>query len=287
MSKVKVVKKHLFDITPAAALLNLDTAKLFLATYVEPELSPIDQFFENTNKINLILANNAGPLSETMGSMILLGYMSAVESYLRALFRGIINIDEVARRKAESLTVTFAAAMHHTRPLMPEALLESVSLSSKKNIIDCMSTLLGISSIQDKDFLKALDEFAKIVEIRHCCVHRFGKLGSQNAQKLGLNDHSNLLEKPFQPDANSLSHISNSIRSIVCSINSTIFKKLMERMAVKNTEKSYSYSMTWNLTMDKKYFKPYYQLFVSKASAGPQLQLTTAYNQFRDVYKCD
>lgn len=283
--KKQIQKQYLFDITPATAIRELDTSLLFEKNYVEPALSPIDQFIENTNKINLILANHPLPFPDAMGSLILLGYMSAVESYLRALFRGIINIDEVARKRVESLSVTFAAAIHHTIPLMPEALLESTSLSSKYNILKCAEDLLWITNLTDKDLQKALDEFAKIVEIRHCCVHRFGKLGSQNAQRLGLDDHSILLEKPFQPDLNSLSQISTSIRSIVHAINSTIFKKLMERIAKKDAKRPYSFTLTWNLTKDKKYFKPYYDLFASQGATGAPANLNSAYQQFKAVYK--
>lgn len=273
------------DITPSTAIMNIATASLFNQNFIEPSKSPIDQFIDNTNSINVLLGAHVNSLTESVSSLIILGYMSAVESYFRALFRGVINTDEVARRKVETKTVSFAAAIHHSLPLLPEALLESVSFSSPKNIKDSIVDLLGINQLQDKDFAKALEEFGKIVEIRHCCVHRFGRLGSQNAQKLGLSNHSMLFEKPFAPDYQTLTQLALTLRSVVLTINNTVYKKLLERIANSETVGEYSFVPSWNFTKDRAWFSKYYNLFSQSHGPASSPSMKAAYDNFRISYR--
>jgi hypothetical protein len=98
-------------------------------------------------------------------------------------------------------------------------------------------------------------------------------------------DHSALLEKPFQPDQRSLAQISTSLRSIVQAINSTIYKKLMDRIVKRDAARPYSFTFTWNLTRDKKHYKPYYDLFASSTPTSGPADLAAAYYELKAFYK--
>ncbi len=71
----------------------------FDQTYVEPNKSPIDNYFEKTDDLNkLFTYHDAAVVSiplvsvfpnQTLHNLILLGYVSVVESYFRELIRKI------------------------------------------------------------------------------------------------------------------------------------------------------------------------------------------------------
>src|SRR4051812_27916686 len=79
-------------------LIPLSTHPMFDSTHTLGEVSPIDEFIENSNSLNLIYVRGL-EISRELGVVVLLGYMSAVESYFRAMVSGLINIDECTRRR--------------------------------------------------------------------------------------------------------------------------------------------------------------------------------------------
>ena len=52
-----------------------------------------------------------------------------------------------------------------------------------------------------------LGHFSKVCQLRHCIVHRFGRLGSKNMIELGLTEHKNYLEKPLKLNFDQLNAI--------------------------------------------------------------------------------
>lgn len=93
-------------ITSLQAITPLDTKSLFVPVPPTVTPSPIDQFIANTNAINRIYLA-ATTMHAELGTLVLLGYMSAVESFFRALIRGLINVDVHTRLIAEPLAVSF------------------------------------------------------------------------------------------------------------------------------------------------------------------------------------
>lgn len=79
-------------------------------------------------------------------NMILLGCVSAVESYIRKILRSIINMDSCSRKKCESQTLTYGAAISHQnkKEMLPEALLEGYSFANGKNIKDTIKAFLDV-----------------------------------------------------------------------------------------------------------------------------------------------
>lgn len=231
-------------ITSSAVISSIDTSKYFMSTYLEPNASPIDQYFENNKTLNLIALT--GNFSNEKAAIVILGYMSAVESYLRAIFRGTIVIDEYAQKLVEKMEVPYAAALHHENNNLPEALFEGTSLANPNNIKASLREFIGIKGKLPSDVIKVLDEFAKICEIRHCCVHRFGKLGAKNAVNLGLGNHSTFLEKPLNVNQTDLEEISYILRAVVNTINRFMYESLLDRMAKNKGDQGQSlYSSNW------------------------------------------
>ena len=273
-------------ITSSNVISPVDTTKLFKTDYSEPRLSPIDQYFENNKSLNLISLSPS--FNQDLASIVLLGYMSAVESYLRAILRGVIIIDAYSQILVENMDIPYAAAIYHDGHLLPEALLEGISLANPNNIKDSLKSFIGLKGKWPTDVEMVLGEFSKICELRHCCVHRFGKLGTKNAVRLGLSNHYKLLEKPLYLSQSNLEDISFVLRSLVNTLNRFMYENLLDRMA-KNRgdqgQKLYLESWTWNYVKDKKRFLKYYKLFSSTEDSAPSPPSKKIYDAYRKKYK--
>ncbi len=216
-----------------------------------------------------------------LGALAVLGYMSAVESYFRALIRKLIEIDDQVRRLAEPLTVSFGAACHHTPTLLPEALMEHLSFAGEKTIVDAVRSLIGIKGNLPSDVTAVLKEFNAVCEIRHCCVHRFGRLGSKSAMTLGIRTHASLLEMPFSPTIDELQGVAAFLHTFVKTFNNFVYRSLVERIArdeVRGDERVYEWSWTGRWDDDEQRFKRYYDVFASAGDTPPSADVRTMYS---------
>ncbi|GGP88462.1 hypothetical protein [Shewanella ulleungensis] len=266
---------------------TIDTENLFDREYKELNISPIDQFLTNANKINLLWVSSSD-VSREMATIAFLGYMSAVESYVRALVRGLVQVDIHSQKSVSLREITFGAALHHTKQLLPEALMDEFSFTHSDNIKKTFSDLLDLKLSLNN---QAETEFNKICQLRHCCVHRFGKLGAKNAMKLGIDKHSALFEKPLNLNMNDLGLVAQNLRSIVKQINNSAYKEVLNRTFPihknqaqrKEWEKAGIVNM-WskNYTDDKDLFRVYYNLFSTKVDTVKSESAQSMYKKFID-----
>ena len=245
---------------------SFNTAVIFDVSSKLNAISPIDEFILNNNKINLIWLGPNDPSPE-LASLVLLGYVSAVESYMRALFRGIIHIDLSCRRHLSTSAISFEAAMNHARVNMPDALLENTTFVGEESVKKAVSKFLNlVKGFQGME--KHFEEFEKICQLRHCCTHRFGKLGAKNASVLGMSTHSKFLEKHMKLNSEALNEAAEILRSFVKSFNNDIFGRIIERTVEEQLNESIpaaeKVKWTWNFKTDKSTFNQYYKLFASK-----------------------
>lgn len=261
----------------------IDTGSLFNEAHIDNSLSPIDNFIENTNKLNLIVTSTSF-LEWEQSTFIILAYVSAVESYFRSLLRNLVNIDEYAQRLAGPQMIMFGAAIHKNKDILPEALLEKYSLASQKGITDAIREVAGIKGQLPKDIMDLFAEFKKVCELRHCCVHRYGRLGSKNAVELGLERHQKLIEKPLALEKKDLEKVAEIVRSFTKAMNSHIFATIMDR-SVKNQDEDkkplYNATWTWDFRKDRKRFLKYYSLFASLKDSIPSPSHKDIYANFK------
>lgn len=257
-------------------------------------LSPIDRFTDNCNGISKLIVreeylNKSENIPAELATMAILGYVSAFESYIRAILVGLISIDEYAQIVVERKTLTYGAAINHSRPLLPDALLEGTSFASRDNIKDALREFLRLKVADMHDLDDNLKEFQRICEVRHCCVHRFGRLGSNNAINLGLGEHASLLEARVSPDIDQLQEIFLAIRVLVRSLNATIFSAIIERTTsqIRDDKFPYTYQVqwTWRWNSDRTRFMRYYTLFQSTKDVVTSPDARDVYNSFRVMAK--
>ncbi len=273
------------SITPAPAIQSLATACLFNTPNIPSASvqSPIDLFLNNTKEINKIFASQN--VTPALGSLVLLGYVSAFESYVRAVVRRIINIDEFAMSLNEGSNVHFGAALHQSAEMLPEALLEGTSFASVQNVKDVIKKRIGIKGRIPADVELALNKFQPICELRHCVVHRFGSLGAKNAIKLGLSDHRGLIEHSLALDQQALNKIALIVIAVAKTINSFLFDSLIERVATNKDDSGkpiYNESWIWDYRKDRTRFLTYYRIFSLTVEPTPTPQAFDLYDQLRE-----
>lgn len=270
-------------IVAVQAVARPDTRAMFREDAAPPVTSPVDVFIGNTDAINTLYLGrigSGGALPSELGSLVLLGYMSAVESYFRAVLRGCIVLDAGAQRAVEAMPVSYGAALHHTPELLPEALFEGVSFAGRKGAIDFVRTVLGLKGAPPAEVEVALASFLSICEIRHCCVHRFGKLGSQNAIKLGLDQHATLIEKPFEPSVDNLQDVADVLRTFVKAINNWLWSELLRRTVGRRPHEFGVIAWSWRWPDDALAFRRYYDLFASAQDSPRSRPVDEVYADF-------
>lgn len=271
-----------------AAAFDLDTKTLFDAAHDDSGVSPIDQFFENTLSLTKLWAVQAPGfvLRPEVGILLLLGYVSAVESYMRALIRRVVAVDLYSQSHCEKQQLSFAAAMHHKSAMLPEALLEETNFSGKKEIVGALPKFLSVK-IEQKGTLDLLEQYDAVCELRHCCVHRFGKLGTKNAISLGLHGHKEFIEKPIRLSVHNIGAIADMLLTLVRSLNNDVFKVIMDRTATaKLSGRSVrGLGWTWKKHRDRRLYHTYYSIFASTKDAQPSPPADELYERFRAVFR--
>jgi hypothetical protein len=236
----------------------LDTEKLFDHAYRESSESPIDEFLVRLQAINK-LSPQPNAFDAYQGQLVLLGVIAAVESYFRTLFRRLITFDPVCQEVVENRDISFSAAIHLKKEMLPEAMLERISFISVFNIKAAIKDLLGVSGNVSSELTLAMDDYVRVCQLRHCAVHRFGKLGVSNAISLGMEKHKSLLEKPLLLDYTSLQNIIAIATCLVKTLNDFLFNEFLSRIPRASWKEKY--------VNDRKLFISYYNIFCLKNSS--------------------
>jgi len=102
---------------------RLNTANLFDPSFNDAATSPIDQFVLNTTPLNRFWSSDSSAVPPEIGNILLLGYVSAVESFMRSAIRRIIVLDAYSLKICEKYQLSFGAARLHLSDVLHEALL--------------------------------------------------------------------------------------------------------------------------------------------------------------------
>lgn len=263
-----------------------ETTAVFDLTVQERIRSPYDQFLANTIELNKLWATLAlgVEISPDLGNILLLGYVSAVEGYMRALIRGLVNIDQFSKNLCETYQVTYGAVLHHHRNALSDALLEETVFSSGASIGTALKKFVGLDSLSSAT--KTLTEkYDGICQLRHCCVHRFGKLGAKNATNLGLSEHSKFIEKKVTIRRGDITAIADLLFALVKSVNNEVFGFVLKRSATSKLGNEVGIGWKWNVRSDRKLFAGYYEIFASLEDATPSPPAHEVYEKFRATHR--
>lgn len=262
---------------------SIDTTQLFRHT--GEVWSPIDKFIANTNAINVILAGatvDRDPSPE-LCSIVVLGYLSAVETYFRTLLSRLAHIDELTMEALGQKQLLFSVAMKRPRESLAEALYED-SFASVKELKARLGEI-GMSKLPT-EIEVALGTYESICHVRHCCVHRFGYLGNKNANDLGMSKHHHLIGGLFSASTDELANIADALQVFVKTCNNHIFKFVTDRTVTAQNDPGHDFEWAWRWSWkykaDKKHFKPYYDLFALVVGRPASVGIKDAYKRFKD-----
>jgi len=298
------------------------TDALFDGSFTEAAASAIDTFYQKSGELNVLILDprdfrlmfqglrTGGRISPAVhneletalsdttsikpvfSNLVLLGYISAVESYIREILRRVITIDSEARRACEAKSISYGAALFHTPLMLPEALLEQMSFISRRTIEDTIREFVGIVKVQiPKGISDILIEYENVCQLRHCIVHRFGKLGANNAIKLGLDLHSSFIEKPIKLDYAGLQRVAAVCSNLVKEVNQFLWEYVMMRLIAepanqtKWKKKNSNIPWSWDFRRDKAAFKKYFDTFAFTGSATNIPRLADAYDEYRKMFR--
>lgn len=273
------------------AALKPHTGALKTSSFFEPsqasQLSPLDDFIANVDQLNLLAATQT-QFPKDFSALLLLGYMSAVESYMRRLVGAVVQVDEVARRKSASKSLIYGASLCSAgADDYADALLDAVSFAGRVGIVDACKDFLGL-----KGFAAAvegpLQDYQEICELRHCCVHRFGRLGAKNAVALGIDEHAGRLGYEFRTDLAGFEEIASRLRNFVKGLNNTVWERIMERTARNRDDKGeplYSVEWAWKWPTDRRRFKAYWDVFAARTDSIPSPEPFAMYETFRSHHR--
>lgn len=277
-----------FPISGERSTSRIRSYGFFDSTYVEPDLSPIDLFNNNmTTYLKLLgcfildtesmrhvsLVGEGKDEWNKLSNLVLLGFISSVESYCRCLIRKLLLVDLESKRQSYSCLLTYGAALHHDRVLLPEALIEDASFSCAKNIKETIKSVTGINLNNLQKFpalSSAFDNFDFVCQLRHCVVHRSGLLGSKNALALGFDEFRSYLEKPIKLDFSVIQEAATVCNTLVKELNDKMFSDILVR--------STSF-INWNgdLRTDKVNFDPYFFIFSPISEHGKRVESYRAF----------
>ena len=249
------------------------TADLFDVGHVESVESPVDQYLIRLRAINR-LSPHPTDFDPLQAQLVLLGVVAAVESFFRTLLRRLIALDPICQKCTENQAVTYGAAMHLSKSMMPESMLERVSFVSEKSLTDAIKEYIGVKGPLPPDLIATIRDYERVCHLRHCAVHRFGKLGVKNAIFLGLNEHRPSLEKPLVLSYVALQNAIAIATGVVKTTNNFLFNEVLSRLP----------EATWTGTFrrDKRYFSPYYSLFADTDSSTKADSLRSVYDLLQD-----
>ncbi|MFI8418677.1 hypothetical protein ACQKDS_19860 [Serratia sp. NPDC078593] len=250
-------KKISINISGQRVSTNINTIGFFDSAYQEPTCSAIDIF--NEQKLTHIkLLGVPQPTKEwaLLANLVMLGFVSSVESYCRRIIRKILTIDDISKSKSYKCTVSYAAALHHEKNILPEALLEGASFISVSNIVDSIKKFTGlVLDVQQPQTLgSALKKYEQICQLRHCIVHRSGFFGVNNAIELGFHEHQSFLEKPILIGYDAIQAIASACDNVVKELNDILYSTLLHRSIGK-------ISWTGDFRTDKKAFSNIFDIF--------------------------
>jgi hypothetical protein len=287
MTDAQANQEPLFYKITSAQLTEALNTRVYFSRPPRPKISAVDEFLQNAYAINkLFLHFEAGPdleMPAELAGLVVLGYMSAVESYLRKLTRHLIGIDDLVCQKFEQKPLSFGAALHLKKEMLPEALLENISFSDAAAVKELYRSLCDASNVP-AELEAILQDYNRVCAIRHCCVHRFGRLGMNNAVQLGLQSHKSVVEHTFAPKASDLSMIANVMVNFVRTFNGLVFKAVLlntvkhQYLSPKDT---FSWKWSWTIRKDRSRFRQYYEMFAVQLDVPRSSSLSDLYFDFR------
>jgi hypothetical protein len=233
--------------------------------------SPIDNFYSYLATLIPLGTEEQLRTNDALGKALLLGVVSAVEHYFRAVLSGLTYLCPLVRQKASSLVVPFGAMEYYSREDIGLALFENSSLADSIEVLKFTQKLLGIQVQQNSSISAALAEYDKLCQLRHAAVHSRGDLAHKNLQSLGIKSTTGRLA--IRVELSTLHSSAAVCQNVVRAYNRLIYKKTLEAWIGNRV-------LSGNWKQDKARFAPIFNLFHSQQDGQGYANAYLAYRGF-------
>lgn len=257
---------------------SLDTSSCFSSQPTDAD-SPIDTFIARRREFVLLSTPSRISRFPSLPGIALVGVVAAVESYLRSIIRKTVLVDKSSEHESWNRNVSYGAALHVNGDLLPEVFLEQYSFVTPKAIKKALSDCLAIAALT-KELEATIEQYDRVCQLRHCIVHRSGRLGSVNATQLGFNEHHRFIECGLELTFDRLHEAIEVCDNLVKSINQVLFLRLMQRVCSETPP-----PFCWNFHKDRVLFCKYFALYRCKSEPSSIVEPFAAYDIIRATFK--
>lgn len=252
---------------PTSAALDVSTCCI----PVEPHGSPIDGFLDAAAHILQLGLPAELTKSPTLGRLLVLGLVTAVEGYVREILFGVISTCPLSRRSVEDQHVALGALDHYGAKELARGIFEGASFAGESEILKKTKLICNINWRDTDSVGVALTNFEKVCHMRHAAVHSQGILNRGNARALGVEGSGRQLH--IVVDVKHLHKVAHACMNFVRAYNLTLYDGIIQRWLNAKL-----LSGTWG--DDKHYFSPLYKLFRSETD---EISPKKSYNAYRSL----
>jgi len=247
---------------------DLDCKQFFIETSPS-QRNPIDQFYNVCTEYVKLTKPEIFCDFPDLSRLLLMGFVSAVEEYLRGIFSEILSVCPMSKEHASEKMIRFGAIEYYSNSKIAIGLFDSSSFASSSEIIKRTRELLGVDINSDPSVKAALDEFEKVCHLRHCAIHGGGILNGHNAKELSL--EKSYVNRLLRFDITAIQECLSVCYSFVRAFNSFISKKILSRL-MGQVIKGY-----WDI--EKDLFKSLIDVFYSKEDMPEEIKYKEIYRK--------
>ena len=217
------------------------------------DASPIDEYYDSNERTMLLGTPEAIAASPQLGRLLLLGHVSAVETYFRTVLVRLLAICPEARKHAGSAVIPLSSVYYYTGTDVTFGLFDGVSLAGLSEFKKALQKSTGYS-IDGTAAVAALGAFDDLCHLRHAAVHAQGSVSSASAMALGV--HVDARRFRVEIDFARAQEVAIVCRSAVQEVNQVLFEKTLAKWHTTRR-------LTGAYDEDRKTFEVLYRTFRS------------------------
>jgi hypothetical protein len=240
-----------------------------------PTLSPIDGYMRNTAAILTLGQAQALRQQPALGRVLLLGIVSASESYFRDTLARLIAVCPKTRAAASTQTLSLGSVYYYDRTDIGYGLLETVSLADARVIQSMTKKITDVDLSGGASLMAALGQFDQICQLRHAAAHAHGQLGAQNAHRLGLRHAPGRGNVILRVDLAALHEAAQICTNTVRAYNLYVFSKTIDKWLSGG-------ELTGVWSTDRTWYAPLFDTFHSGVDGQKP---SCAYHSYLDLRK--
>jgi len=242
---------------------TINTAKINdINQYVVPSSlieSPIDVFYATTQDILNVAKPYFLEQHSSMGTLLLVGLISASENYFRDLFARIIRICPIAQAASSEQAINLGSVIWHREGQVERGAFENISFADVGKIISTCRKFLKYELKKRGITNELLQEFGKICELRHGIVHSNSFLAGKNAIKLEIPNNAPNQVLKITIGYEQIQECSLISTMLIASFNTEMFEEMAKRWAV-----DWPKLPSWNPATADALFEKIWKIFYSE-----------------------